>query len=226
MTNWFVSDIHFGHRNIITYCNRPYKDIEEMHEAIIKIWNNTVKEGDTVYVIGDFSLNPRWSKTITPLLNGDKILIVGNHNKPFKHIVKSNEVYSIEHTNREHNKVCEQYLQDGWKLLSKELQVTLRDGTNVLLSHFPYAPKESENFDRRFLELRPKDEGMFLLCGHLHGKFIKNNNSIDVGIDAHNMKMLSEDDIINYIKDERKFIPSHLTDWYNERNKNSKQEAY
>lgn len=216
MTRWFTSDLHFGHRNILTYCNRPYKEVYYMDRDLIRIWNETIKPGDTVYVLGDFSLNKNYSKTITPLLNGNKILIVGNHDKPFKHIVKSNEVYSKENLNRIHNEVCEQYLQDGWQSIHKELEVTLRDGTNVLCSHLPYASKEGTKFDTRYLEQRPKDNGLFLLHGHIHGRYKKLNNMIDVGHDAH-CKPINEDEIIQLMNDERNFIESPITEWYKER---------
>ena len=50
---WFTSDLHFHHRNICRYCNRPYNSLEEMHEALITNWNSVVKEDDTVFLLGD-----------------------------------------------------------------------------------------------------------------------------------------------------------------------------
>ena len=76
---FFGSDFHFGHQNILNYCSRPYRDLEEMHLAIVSIWNNTVTPEDTVYVLGDFSLNPKWAELMLPQMNGTKILIKGNH---------------------------------------------------------------------------------------------------------------------------------------------------
>lgn len=55
MNNWVTSDLHFGHKNIIKYENRPFKDIEEMDKAIIELWNKTVKKDDKIYILGDFS---------------------------------------------------------------------------------------------------------------------------------------------------------------------------
>src|ERR1700690_2381531 len=94
MTRWFTSDLHFGHNNIIRYCQRPFRDVHEMHNAMIQTWNETVKEGDEVYVVGDFSLSARYCKEFLPRLNGTKILVVGNHDKPFKHIFKQTKEYS------------------------------------------------------------------------------------------------------------------------------------
>jgi len=211
---FFTSDLHFGHKNVIPYCNRPYKDVEEMHKAIIKMWNKTVRKKDTVYVLGDFSLNPKWSKEIIPLLNGNKILISGNHDATFLFPAKENTKSAIEGAERRHKKMCERYIQDGWKSIHQILSLSLKSGHNVLLSHLPFAPKDKEEFDTKYLDLRPKDEGQLLLCGHLHGIFIKYNNMIDVGIDAHEMKLISEDDVIKLINDERNYIPSKLTEYY------------
>lgn len=80
MKEYITSDLHFGHKNIIKYENRPFQDVEEMDNCLINMWNNTVNDNDLVYILGDFS----WyggAKTIEILkrLKGRKILIVGNH---------------------------------------------------------------------------------------------------------------------------------------------------
>ena len=76
---WFTSDTHFGHSNIIKYTGRPFKTIEEMNECIINRWNSRVKEDDTVFFLGDFSLgNP---KKYLERLNGNIVWIKGNHDK-------------------------------------------------------------------------------------------------------------------------------------------------
>lgn len=77
---YFISDTHFNHDNIIKYCNRPFKDVKEMNEKIIENWNNIVKEDDTVYHLGDLALGSKEEfKDIAKRLNGNKILIRGNH---------------------------------------------------------------------------------------------------------------------------------------------------
>jgi calcineurin-like phosphoesterase family protein len=74
---WFTSDLHFGHGRIIEYCGRPFSGVDEMNDALITNWNETVKDNDTVYILGDFS----WSRhdEFGRLLKGKKYLVPGNH---------------------------------------------------------------------------------------------------------------------------------------------------
>jgi calcineurin-like phosphoesterase family protein len=57
---------------------RPWTDPDEMDEFMVKAWNETVKPTDKVYHLGDVVIN-RKSLGIMRRLNGDKVLIRGNH---------------------------------------------------------------------------------------------------------------------------------------------------
>jgi calcineurin-like phosphoesterase family protein len=74
---FFTSDTHFGHNNIIKYCNRPFSNIDEMGQAIIDRWNSIVKKNDTVFHLGDFCFH-NFNRYFYAL-NGKIILIKGNH---------------------------------------------------------------------------------------------------------------------------------------------------
>ena len=81
---FFVSDTHFGHTNIIKYCNRPFNNTDEMDKALINNWNAKVPKDGIVYHLGDFawgSIN-YWEK-IREQLNGEIILIYGNHDEKY-----------------------------------------------------------------------------------------------------------------------------------------------
>lgn len=83
---WVTSDTHFGHKAIIKYCNRPFKDAKTMDRTMIKRWNRVVQPKDTVYHLGDFGLTSKKRKIkIFNKLNGKKILILGNHDKTIAH---------------------------------------------------------------------------------------------------------------------------------------------
>ena len=81
MLNIFlISDMHFGHENIIKYENRPFHSAAEMDDAIIRNWNIVVKKEDEVFVLGDVSFyNKEKTAEIIKSLNGRKYLILGNH---------------------------------------------------------------------------------------------------------------------------------------------------
>ena len=82
MKIYIISDTHFNHTNIIKYCNRPFKDINEMNDAIINNWNKIVKKDDIVYHLGDFFLGSKYDlKNIVDKLNGTIYLIRGNHDR-------------------------------------------------------------------------------------------------------------------------------------------------
>jgi calcineurin-like phosphoesterase family protein len=79
---WFTADTHFGHANIIKYCNRPFSNVKEMDEEIINRWNVTIKSNDIVYHLGDFSMgDPR---KYYSQLNGTVYIIPGSHDKDLK----------------------------------------------------------------------------------------------------------------------------------------------
>lgn len=84
MSLFLISDTHFGHAKMCQFTNqdgskmRPWDNVDEMDEALVKNWNDTVKQGDTVYHLGDVAI-PRKSLAILARLNGRKALIRGNH---------------------------------------------------------------------------------------------------------------------------------------------------
>jgi calcineurin-like phosphoesterase family protein len=85
MANVFiVSDTHFGHKNSLLFKRtdgsplRDFASVEEMDEHMVTNWNNTVGVHDKIYHLGDVSLSYK-NLNIMDRLNGDKILIKGNH---------------------------------------------------------------------------------------------------------------------------------------------------
>lgn len=78
----FVSDTHFYHKNIIQYSSRPFASVEDMNERMIEAWNAQVQPDDTVYHLGDFAFcSYKELRTLMYRLNGEKHLILGNHDK-------------------------------------------------------------------------------------------------------------------------------------------------
>ena len=82
---FLVSDTHFGHAGVCRFMRedgvtklRPWNDPAEMDEAMVKAWNERVRPTDKVYHLGDVVIN-RKALGIMRRLNGDKVLIRGNH---------------------------------------------------------------------------------------------------------------------------------------------------
>lgn len=78
--NFYISDLHIGHANVIKFDNRPFIDCDEMFNKMRDNWNNTVSENDTVYILGDFIWykEPNWTNIVSQF-TGHKVLIKGNH---------------------------------------------------------------------------------------------------------------------------------------------------
>ena len=82
---FLVSDTHFGHKGVCHFTRndgvtklRPWDTPEEMDEAMVKVWNERVSPKDKVYHLGDVVINRKAMVTMSRL-NGDKVLIRGNH---------------------------------------------------------------------------------------------------------------------------------------------------
>lgn len=76
--NFFISDLHLDHQNIIKYCNRPFTSVGEMNRILVENWNETVNKNDIVFFLGDlaFGRNPlKWLE----VLNGNVVFIKGSH---------------------------------------------------------------------------------------------------------------------------------------------------
>lgn len=83
---WFISDTHFGHARILTFKDklgnliRPgFQNVTEMDELIIEKWNSVVKSDDIIYHLGDITFSEKIYNQVMPRLNGQKKLILGNH---------------------------------------------------------------------------------------------------------------------------------------------------
>jgi calcineurin-like phosphoesterase family protein len=123
---FLTADLHFGHskmydlpfRNIDGSPVRPFASAEEADAVLIERWNDTVRPHDKVYVLGDIAIPMSGLQAFTQL-NGDKVLIAGNHDWPFE-------------------KKLGQYFRSVrayWKL------------DNFVLSHVPIHPCSLRGFD-------------------------------------------------------------------------------
>lgn len=79
---YVCADLHFYHKNVIVYDNRPWPDVESMNRGLIARWNSVITDNDIVFMLGDvgFCGHDRMKECVSQL-NGYKILIRGNHDR-------------------------------------------------------------------------------------------------------------------------------------------------
>jgi len=82
---FWTADWHFFHRQIIEYCNRPFKNEKHMRNSLINNFNDVVRKEDTTFVLGDVAMlgGSQWERLrgVIQKLNGSKHLIYGNHDE-------------------------------------------------------------------------------------------------------------------------------------------------
>lgn len=161
MTIFFTSDTHFGHKNIIRYSDRPFRDVTHMNEMLVHNWNSVVTPADTVYHLGDVALGPIWeSLEYINRLNGRKVLVTGNHDRNFRLGRRSADL--------EPDEWDAVYREVGFDLVAPHgmALVNFDNLPTVALSHFPY---EGDSHDAdRYEEARLEDAGVPLIHGHTH----------------------------------------------------------
>ena len=78
----YISDWHYGHKNCLRFDNRPWVDIEQANQEMIRRWNETVEDDDTVYILGDmFWCGTEEAVKVLDQLKGQKVLVKGNHDR-------------------------------------------------------------------------------------------------------------------------------------------------
>lgn len=94
---YITSDTHFGHANIIKYCQRPFASVEEMDETLISNWNSVVKPADCVYHLGDFSLGKAENVAkYLARLQGRIVLVRGNHDRSLDFMQKAGFTSAVD----------------------------------------------------------------------------------------------------------------------------------
>ena len=178
---FLTSDTHFGHLNIIRYCNRPWPDVEVMNEALVHLWNSTVPQDATVIHLGDVAMG-RLSDSLQHVrrLNGRKHLIAGNHDRCYGNPGK-----------------VQMYLDAGFETVCDRAELHC-EGREFDLIHVPFpgaeAPHEAERSEYEKRKLRvPEDTGRTLLCGHVHDAWRsirsgKGTPMFNMGSDVHGFR--------------------------------------
>lgn len=173
---FFTSDEHWWHENIIKYCSRPYRNSKEMHKDFIARHNSVVGVDDVVWHLGDLSMlganKANHIEKIFNRLNGSHHLVLGNHDdlKPFS------------------------YIKMGFVSVHTAMWFD-RAGYTFVLAHDPSVYTIVEN-------MGPKT---FMLCGHIHGLFkhlFPKKRVINVGVDVWDYAPVSIERLLKLIREE------------------------
>jgi calcineurin-like phosphoesterase family protein len=79
---WFTADYHLSHKNIMKYCNRPFSDVSDMNDTIIGNLESKVREGDTLYFLGDLTFDAQLARSFFERFTDIIIhFVVGNHDR-------------------------------------------------------------------------------------------------------------------------------------------------
>ena len=177
---WVWADTHFGHRNILTYSDRPFKNVENMYAQMLIDYNNLVGKDDLVFWLGDLGFYG-WPKLKTLLepFNGTKILIRGNHDK-----FKSDQLLEI------------------FSAIHEQLRVVSEDGkVNFVLNHYPMLQWEGSNHGSIQLHGHTHQHNYFTnyyAKSELQNQIVStwNPRRICVCVEAINYKPISLDEVV------------------------------
>jgi calcineurin-like phosphoesterase family protein len=222
---WFTSDLHFGHKNIIRFCDRPFKDygsldeqrlnsvsdsqVEKMNEAILYNINSKVGQEDELWILGDIAMgNIDYTlKLVEKIICSNITIVAGNHDRC--HPVNGEKyVKWVERYEELHN-VKSLYLENT-------IFTFPNTDVTVQVSHFPYGSfdnsytpraEDVESKKDRYEKWRPTDNGEWLLCGHVHEKWRQKDKQINVGIDAWGGSPVSAKQLLSLIDAGENNIP-------------------
>lgn len=193
---YFTSDWHIGHKNVLKFDQRPFKDLDDMHESLIKTFNHYVPKHGITYFLGDMGLcSHGLLKSVIERLNGTKIIILGNHD---------GNMYSMYNA--------------GFDVVLYKASIMIGNHS-VTMSHCPLrgvyredtsemkGAKEGDNWHKESTygyKFAWPDTGQFHLHGHIHspngGKSQKIlDRQFDVGVPANGYKPVSISEIESFI---------------------------
>jgi calcineurin-like phosphoesterase family protein len=211
----FTSDTHYGHANIISFCDRPFRrsafeidqrDVNVMNTSMLRAALDSLDEGDELVHVGDVALG-KIAVTLRylSLIPSPVTLVAGNHDRCHpcnKGFMKWRDIYRDEARLE--------------PILENQLLLKLSDGTWVKVCHFPYAQRDDGMEDRhgvlvpdKFAQWRPEDDGKtWLLHGHVHNAWRQKGRMINVGVDAWGGRPVFEEEITALITAGPRDLPS------------------
>lgn len=197
---FFTSDWHIGNANVIQFSNRPFRNIDHMHEVLINNHNSTVPVDGITYCLGDMLQGSiELCTNILSAMNGTKILIAGNHDPS-----------------------ASRALRCGFALVLNSAGIVI-GGEHVTMSHCPLRGVVREDItgmrgavlgdnwhgESKHWKFSIGDWGQYHLHGHIHspngGRSTKTlGRQYDVGVDANNYTPVSVSTLERWITSTKK----------------------
>jgi calcineurin-like phosphoesterase family protein len=192
---FFTSDWHIGHANVLAFDNRPFKDLDEMHKALVRNYNATVPECGVCYFLGDIGMGTvEVVREVISQLNGIKVLVRGNHDR------KMHSCYEL-----------------GFDVVLNEAAIYIQN-ERVTMTHCPLrgtfredvmgmkgiVGTENWHGEYKQKEFSIENRGQYHLHGHIHspngGKSQKIlGRQYDVGVPANRYRPVSISEIESWI---------------------------
>jgi calcineurin-like phosphoesterase family protein len=160
--DYVISDLHLGHVSLKRLYREKFSSIEEMHEHIVKMWNDKIKNDDVkIYVLGDVGYKESIEKII-PRLRGQKILLLGNH-----------DTYSREFYLKYFSEVHDRPLFWSKRIVFSHHPIPVEPGVinihghthvidlqselhfNVCVERIDYTPREMGNYEKHLSKIQP-----------------------------------------------------------------------
>lgn len=204
VTTWWTSDEHYGHHAIIRFSGRPFGDVDEMRDELVRRHNERVSAGDEVWHLGDFAMNRANVASLLRRLNGRHVLVAGNHD-------------ACHPCHRHHEAMKLYYLRAGFRDVFQSIRLSWGQ-TSVLVTHMPPVAPEWAN-DVRYPEWRPDVRDVdVVLHGHVHekwrvrtfevhardprledGMLPRRVPLINVGVDVWNFTPVASEDLVELV---------------------------
>lgn len=168
----FTADLHILHKNAIKYCDRPFRDLNHMHKVILDNFNDTLKEDDHLWIIGDVAIaSTSELNKVAAFLNkikGHKHLVIGNHDEGRPHSYVNHVGISTVHT--------AMWFEHA--------------NRKFFMAHDPAVYNIIEH------------SGAIMLCGHIHNLFkhlFPGKKVINVGVDVWDFKPIGIEQIMEIV---------------------------
>ncbi len=97
MTNVYISDLHFNHKAIIQYANRPFADVDEMNRTLLGFLLLAEQRGARVHVLGDVAMNFRKFYAERGLFRQPSrhVCVSGNHDQLPKQLSTYQQAFGV-----------------------------------------------------------------------------------------------------------------------------------